>query len=120
MGEFSPEPMRDEGGHLLPSVPDADVSPRHTDVLANLVARLEDALEKKLEEIEQRLRTRTTLRKMFTERDLAELLQCDVRTVRRLEKAGDLPAAIRFGGSKRWRVRTIEEWLDGMAEEPHR
>ena len=111
--------MRDEGERLLPSVADAEVGTLHADVLASLVARLEDALERKLEEIEQRLRIRTTLRTMFTERDLAELLQCDVRTVRRLEKAGDLPAAIRFGGSKRWRVRTIEEWLDAMSEEPN-
>lgn len=120
MGELSPDSMRDEGDRLLPSVPDGDAGARHSDVIASLMAQLEDTLEKKLEEIEQRLRTRPTLRKMFTERDLSELLQCDVRTVRRLEKAGDLPPAIRFGGSKRWRVRTIEEWLDGMSEELNR
>ena len=60
---------------------------------------------------------RTALRMMLTERDVAKLIQCDVRTVRRLEKGGVLPLAIRFGGSKRWRAEAIEAWLDDLSEE---
>lgn len=59
---------------------------------------------------------------MITERELAAMLHCDPRTVRRLEQAGILPAAIRFGGSKRWRLHEVSEWISALREkqEPSR
>lgn len=59
---------------------------------------------------------------MITERELATMLHCDQRTVRRLEQAGVLPAAIRFGGSKRWRLQQVSEWISALQEkqEPSR
>ena len=52
---------------------------------------------------------------MMTERMLAELLRCDPRTVRRLERSGELPAALRIGGSKRWRPEDVRSYLEGRA-----
>jgi excisionase family DNA binding protein len=42
---------------------------------------------------------------------VAALLQVSARTVRRLDDAGKLPAALRFGTSKRWLRTDIEAWL---------
>ena len=120
MPERSEEPMVDLAGGLQAQLRDGAVEIQ-VDALAEFASRIRESLEERLELLEQRLlEAQQTMRPMLTERDLAKLLQCDVRTVRRLEKAGDLPAAVRFGGSKRWRVRSIEEGLDGMAEEPNR
>lgn len=47
----------------------------------------------------------------LTERDVAALLKCHVRTVRRLEQRGELPRALRIGGSKRFRRRDVADWL---------
>jgi excisionase family DNA binding protein len=54
---------------------------------------------------------------MITERELAHLLRCDPRTVRRLEVSGELPPALRIGGSKRWQRQVIEDWLEQMQRE---
>ena len=88
------------------------------DVLVEIVTEIQESLDRRLQDMEHQLgKDRTALRMMLTERDVAKLIQCDVRTVRRLEKGGVLPLAIRFGGSKRWRAETIEAWLDDLSEE---
>ena len=91
------------------------------DALAEFAARIRESFEERLQQLEHRLlKARPTMRTMLTERDLAKLLQCDVRTVRRLERTGDLPSAVRFGGSKRWLPQAIEAWLNDLSEERSR
>ena len=57
---------------------------------------------------------------MITERELASMLRCDPRTIRRLEKSREIPQAIRIGGSKRWRLQGIRDWMDSKAAEVQR
>ncbi len=42
---------------------------------------------------------------------LAPMLDTSVRTVRGLDAGGKLPSPVRLGGSVRWVVSEIEEWL---------
>jgi len=42
---------------------------------------------------------------------LARWLDLSVRTLWRLRSAGQLPPAIRLGGSVRWRVEEIRAWI---------
>lgn len=42
---------------------------------------------------------------------VSELLGCSRRTVRRLNDAGAMPAAIRIGALLRWRRSEIEQWI---------
>jgi predicted DNA-binding transcriptional regulator AlpA len=48
-------------------------------------------------------------------KSLSKLLQRSVPSLRRDEAHGRLPAGIRIGRSKRWRVDTIEAWLKAGA-----
>ncbi len=57
---------------------------------------------------------------MVTERELASMLRCDPRTVRRLERSREIPQAIRIGGSKRWLLQGIREWMDSKTAEARR
>lgn len=52
---------------------------------------------------------------LLTAVEVAELLKCDRRTVRRLELSGEMPVGIRIGGSKRWRADVLRRWLDGLS-----
>ena len=82
---------------------------------------VEAVLDSRLAAIEDRLRVGAPVsghvRPMITERELAQLLRCDPRTVRRLEVSGELPPALRIGGSKRWQRQVIEDWLEQMQRE---
>ena len=82
---------------------------------------VEAVLDTRLAAIEDRLRVGAPVsgqvRPMITERELAQLLRCDPRTVRRLEVSGELPPALRIGGSKRWQRQVIEDWLDQIQRE---
>ena len=49
---------------------------------------------------------------LITAGELAEILQCHPRTIRRMELAGELPSAIKNGRLKRWQRPEIQEWLD--------
>lgn len=84
---------------------------------------LESLLERRLFSIETRINEfmlrlpdeRVPLEDpLLTVQELAELLRCDPRTVRRLELSGDVPVGIRIGGSKRWRTSDVRQWLDGL------
>ena len=44
-------------------------------------------------------------------KELAKLLAVSLRHIRRLNSSGRLPAPVRIGGSVRWRLSEIEEWL---------
>jgi len=43
---------------------------------------------------------------------LAEMLCCSVRHVERQDVSGKLPAPIRIGRAKRWRITEIDAWLE--------
>jgi excisionase family DNA binding protein len=51
------------------------------------------------------------IEQLMTVEEVARLLNVCVRTVWRLDKKEDLPAAIRVGHSKRWHRRDIENWI---------
>jgi predicted DNA-binding transcriptional regulator AlpA len=45
-------------------------------------------------------------------RGLSRLLSRSVASLQRDDAAGRLPAAVRIGGSKRWRVAEIAAWVE--------
>ena len=51
----------------------------------------------------------------LTPTEVAERLQVHPRTLRRMELAGEIPAAIGSGRRKRWRARDIERLAEGEA-----
>lgn len=51
--------------------------------------------------------------RLISQKDLAKLLQCHSRTVRRMELEGELPQASGEGRLKRWRRADIEKWIAG-------
>lgn len=48
---------------------------------------------------------------LLSAKELAKMLAVSVRTVWRLRSAGQLPIPVMIGGSCRWKLRDIEEWL---------
>lgn len=102
-------------------------SPEQPDERANAVEQVrqivKEVLDSRLTALEDRLRAGerpVRANVMITERELAQMLRCDPRTIRRLEVSGDLPRALRVGGSKRWRLDVIEAWLDTLSREGRR
>tara|TARA_R110002073_G_scaffold149534_14_gene303345 strand:+ start:5673 stop:5921 length:249 start_codon:yes stop_codon:yes gene_type:complete len=53
-------------------------------------------------------------------RELAKLLSVSERTLYRLKSAGELPAAVVLGGSVRWRLSEIRQWIDEGCPVPTR
>lgn len=49
---------------------------------------------------------------LLDKQGVATLLNCDPRTVRRLELEGELPAPVLVGGLKRWRRADLDAWLE--------
>jgi excisionase family DNA binding protein len=49
---------------------------------------------------------------LLTKKQVADLLGCHPRTVRRMELKGELPGAVTKGRLKRWRKQSVLEWLD--------
>lgn len=43
---------------------------------------------------------------------LARILSCSERQIRRLHSGNKLPSPVRIGRCVRWRIKTIERWLD--------
>ena len=43
--------------------------------------------------------------------EIASILACSTRHVHRLIKAGQLPAPLRLGSLRRWRLSHFQEWL---------
>jgi predicted DNA-binding transcriptional regulator AlpA len=50
---------------------------------------------------------------LLTREEMAALVRVDLRTLRRLELAGDVPDAIHIGGAKRWKRADVDSWLAG-------
>ena len=48
---------------------------------------------------------------LLTAKDLAGLLNVDIRTLRRLRHLGDVPKPITVGGVLRWRPDDVDAWL---------
>ena len=48
---------------------------------------------------------------LLTAREAARLCGFSLRTWWRLDSAGKIPAAIRFGRSKRWSAETLRAWV---------
>ena len=87
-------------------------------LVALLAARFQAVLDARLAELENAQHRALGERvSMMTERDMARLLKCDVRSIRRWERSGEVPQALRVGGAKRWRAETIERWLAGLEED---
>lgn len=53
----------------------------------------------------------------YDAKQLAERLGVSLRHVRRMDRAGHLPAPVRLGASVRWPVREVEAWLLAGAPE---
>ena len=51
-------------------------------------------------------------RLVYNTKALAQLLGVSIRHIHRMDTAGKLPRAVRFGRAKRWRVQEIHKWLD--------
>lgn len=129
------EPESDHGRNGVPSgaevrETEAGVGPSDSTAqdlyLAHLYGMLAELLDDRLEQVvaqvESRVLGRTGQRDhqelaMITERELAELLRCDPRTIRRLESTGAIPPSLRIGGSKRWLATDVRTWVAGMLEE---
>lgn len=52
--------------------------------------------------------------------DLAALMKCSTRHVRRMIDAGEIPGVIRFGRLVRFHKGIVNDWLAGKAEEAGR
>lgn len=56
---------------------------------------------------------------LLTAEDLAQMLKVSERTLWRLLSAGRIPNAVHIGGSTRWRLAEIQEWIAGGCLPPH-
>ncbi len=54
------------------------------------------------------------IEELLKDREVASRLGIGVSTVWRLSKAGKLPPPIKIGGSTRWRVSEISEWIEAQ------
>lgn len=50
---------------------------------------------------------------LLTIRELAALLKISERSIWRLVSSGQIVKPIRIGGSIRWRVKDVSEWING-------
>ena len=54
----------------------------------------------------------------LTPDDLAKMLKISERTLWRLLSAHKIPEPVRIGGSTRWRLAEVQEWIAGGALAP--
>lgn len=50
--------------------------------------------------------------RLLTADELAEMLKVSTRTLWRLLSKGALPEPVRLGGSTRWRLHEVQQWID--------
>ncbi len=53
---------------------------------------------------------------LLTVRQVAKLLQVSVSTVERMTRRGEGPPSVKFGRSRRWLRRDVEQWLQEHRE----
>jgi excisionase family DNA binding protein len=49
---------------------------------------------------------------LITVDQVAKLLSVSIRTVWRLKSAGKLPKPVEVGGSVRWNIEAVKQWID--------
>ena len=76
-----------------------------------LLERLAIGVEAVLAELRNRGAPAVPNSKLMVAQDLAELLDVDLRTLRAMRRAGDVPAGFLLGRSPRWRRVEIDAWL---------
>ena len=91
---------------------------RIRDLIGELLAERLGAVERRLDGLTDlcadRVAPNQTVPALLTERELAGLLSVHPRTIRRLECNRDIPSSVYVGGSKRWRLQEIEEWMTDL------
>lgn len=60
----------------------------------------------------------TMLRELITANQLADMLSISERTLYRLKSIGQLPEPIVLGGSVRWRLAEVREWIANGCPKP--
>lgn len=53
---------------------------------------------------------------LLTKREVAQLLRISERTLERLTEIGEGPPSVKFGRSRRWLRRDVEQWLEEHRE----
>lgn len=108
----TPSPLA-EGLHRL-----AELREEEARILRNIAEDLDlqlaDAVDSRLMEAMETVTgqpTSGTPDPMLSTERVGELLDLTPRTIRRLEKKGDLPPARRIGGVLRWREADIRTWM---------
>ena len=48
---------------------------------------------------------------MLTVDDIAKLMKCSPKHIRRMADAGRMPRAVKFGSLHRWNRKIIEQWI---------
>ncbi len=61
-----------------------------------------------------------TMDKLLRVREVAELLGVAVRSVWRLAASGDIPPAVKLGGSCRWRASDLARFIECGCKRPDR
>jgi len=54
------------------------------------------------------------LRQLLTQREFADILHVDERTVRTWRHEGLVPKPVQLGRVLRWRRRDVEQWIEGL------
>ena len=109
-----------------PALPSGSAVDVHV-ALANLSALfseagiLRDLSEVQLESVRDsrlmsHVETSSTRARLMSVRDVAQRLQLDERTVRRMRARGELPPALDLGSVLRWAEPDFEAWLEGRRE----
>lgn len=55
---------------------------------------------------------KTELETLLTIVEVAELLQVNERTVRRLVDRGDMPSPVKIGDTSRWSPSELQKWIE--------
>lgn len=109
------------GGALL-TVTSLDEG-RLRELLAALLDERLGALEERLLALQERgqeLASGTGASVLLRERELAALLGVHPRTIRRLECNQEIPTSVQVGGSKRWKLQEVTDWIARLESGPHR
>ncbi|MGV3608020.1 MAG: helix-turn-helix transcriptional regulator [Planctomycetaceae bacterium] len=54
--------------------------------------------------------------RFYTVADLARLLKCSERHVRRMADAGKIPGSVKIGRLRRWRASELVAWVQSLGE----
>ena len=111
-------------GAALPSGSAVDVHValvRLASLFSEAAGILRDLSEVQLESVRDprlmsSVETTTTRARLMSVHDVAQRLQLDERTVRRMRARGELPPALDLGSVLRWAEPDFEAWLEGRRE----